>query len=81
MLKSNYTACLCRNSCCPTIDVYAGEEGEYVVIKDDYEGSVKITYAELEMLHAHYLQSRYGVLQAIVKMVKTLAEIVAKKYA
>lgn len=79
MLVSKYTA-FCRSSCCPTIDVYGGEE-EVVVIKDDYEGSVKLTYEQFEKLHAHYLQSRYGTARVIVKVAKILIGILAKKYA
>lgn len=56
MLISHYTA-FCRDRCCPTIDVFAGEGDEFVVIKDDYDGSVKLTYEQFEKLYAHYLQS------------------------
>ncbi len=79
MLISQYTA-FCRSSCCPTIDVYSGEE-EVVIIKDDYNGTVKLTYEQFEKLHAHYLQVRYGKLRVVIRVIQTLIGILAKKYS
>jgi hypothetical protein len=42
---------LCQSQCCPV--VMFGKDG--VIIKDDYEGSVKLTHEDMDSLIESYL--------------------------
>lgn len=38
----------CKNRCCPTIE--KSEDGDWLVLKDDFGGKIKINFLQLERL-------------------------------
>jgi len=49
MFNFNQPVKMCsRRSCCPTIEF--SEDEEYAIIKDDFGGSVKLLFEEMDIL-------------------------------